>query len=493
MNFRVIAKILSFIALIMALSMGACAVFALVVANDPDARPVEHSAVGALGISTLISFVVFLALFLSGLGSRNEVLRREAIVIVGLSWFQAAILGLFPYVLCDPGLDIIPAYFESASGITTTGSSVMNDIESFPLAVLLWRSVSQFLGGIGILVVFVSILSFIGAGSRSLMTQESSLNLTDSGAARVKDAASLLLKVYLILTVACGLGMYALGMPAFEAVCHAMTAVATGGFSPKNASLGHYDSVPIELWTASFMFLGSISFLLYVFLLRRNWDRIRAEEEARYYVVLLLCAIVAIALDLVLVEKKPFWYSLEKTFFNVVSLSSTTGFAAGDYDEWPLFSRMLLMAIMTVGGCAGSTAGGIKMNRIILFKRIAVRELSRSFRPHQVMRIKLNGLRPDEHVFVTTSFFIALAFAIGGMASVLVALMQPELDFTSTVGCVFATLFNIGPGFAEVGPTDNFGFLKPGTLLLLSFLMVLGRLEFFAVLVLLVPALWRKY
>jgi len=251
--------------------------------------------------------------------------------------------------------------------------------------------------------------------------------------------------------------------------------------------------VPIELWTASFMFLGSISFLLYVFLLRRNWDRIRAEEEARYYVVLLLCAIVAIALDLVLVEKKPFWYSLEKTFFNVVSLSSTTGFAAGDYDEWPLFSRMLLMAIMTVGGCAGSTAGGIKMNRIILFKRIAVRELSRSFRPHQVMRIKLNGLRPDEHVFVTTSFFIALAFAIGGMASVLVALMQPELDFTSTVGCVFATLFNIGPGFAEVGPTDNFGFLKPGTLLLLSFLMVLGRLEFFAVLVLLVPALWRKY
>ena len=217
--------------------------------------------------------------------------------------------------------------------------------------------------------MFVAVLSFLGVGSRSLVQQESSINISDAGAARIRDLAFALLKVYLTLTAICLLGLWALGMPLFEAVCHAMCTIATGGFSPKNLSIGHYNDLGIELWIALFMFLSSIGFMLYIFALNKNWRRLKAEEEARYYLILLTVAIIAIALDLMFASTH-FGYqrALHDGFFNVVSLASTTGFADSDYAEWPLFSKILLMVVMLIGGCAGSTAGGVKMNRVILFR-----------------------------------------------------------------------------------------------------------------------------
>ena len=219
------------------------------------------------------------------------------------------------------------------------------------------------------------------------MQQESSLNISDAGVSRIRDVAFRLLKVYLALTAVCLIGLYLLGMPLFESVCHAMCTIATGGFSPKNASVGHYGDVWIELWIAAFMFLSSIGFMLYVFLTNRRWSRLKAEEEAKYYFFLILFAVLAIALDLHFASTH-FGYekALRDGFFNVVSIGSTTGFCVSDYDQWPLFSKMLLMVMMLVGGCAGSTAGGIKMNRVILFAKIANREMIRSFRPNQVFR-----------------------------------------------------------------------------------------------------------
>lgn len=494
MNFRIIAKTLGVLSCLIGVTMAACWGYAYYLYSTDTATDLELSASRALGISTGISIGFGILLYLSGWGSRHEILRREAIVIVGLTWILVGVLGLFPYFFSDPGLDFFEALFESVSGFTTTGSSVMSDIESFPKAILLWRSLTQWLGGIGILVVFVAVLSFLGVGSRSLVQQESSLNISDSGAARIREVAFILLKVYLALSIACCLGLLALGMPLFEAVCHTMTTIATGGFSPKNMSIGHYQNVWIEIWIVIFMFLSSIGFMLYVFLVKRKWNRLRAEEEARYYLIMILIAIAAIALDLRYdTENHTYPQALRDAFFNVVSICSTTGFAVSDYDEWPLFSEMMLMLLMLVGGCAGSTAGGIKMNRVILFSKIAMAELVRSFRPHQVFRIKLNGTAPDERVFVTVSFFIAMGFAIAGAGSILVTLLEPQLDTISAFGCAFATLFNIGPGFEAVGPTDNFGFLGSDTLVLLSFLMILGRLEFFALLALFVPSLWKKY
>lgn len=493
MNFRIVAKTLGVLAILLGLAMAACWGFAFFEWNTEPAADTE-SARKALGTSTILAIGIGILLFLPGLRCSHEVLRREAMLIVGLSWIQVSLLGAIPYMLCEPAMGFFDAVFESVSGFTTTGSTIMSDVESFPLAILLWRSVSQWLGGIGILVVFVAVLSFLGVGSKSLLQQESSLNISDAGASRIRDVAFKLLKVYLTLTSICLVGLVALGMPVFESVCHAMCTIATGGFSPKNASIGNYDDLGIELWIAIFMFLSSIGFMLYIFLLNRNWTRLKAEEEARYYFLLLLIAIFAIALDLMFASTHfGFRRALHDGFFNVVSLASTTGYGNSDYASWPLFSKMLLMLVMLIGGCAGSTAGGVKMNRVILFLKTARRELIQSFRPNQIFRIRLNGVAPDERVFATTSFFIAMGFVVTGGACVAVSLLEPNLNMISTIGCVLATLFNIGPGFDAVGPTQNFGFLSPATKVVLSFLMILGRLEFFALLVLFVPSLWKKY
>jgi trk system potassium uptake protein TrkH len=492
MNFRLVAKILGLLAILVGFAMAACWGYArLEAATAPEG---EDAGARALGLSSAIVLAFGALLHLCGLGGPREVLRREAIVVVGLGWILVGLLGSLPYMLCDPGLAPVPAIFESVSGFTTTGASTMTDIEAFPRPILLWRSVTQWLGGIGILVVFVAVLSFLGVGSRALVQQESSLNLADSGASRVRDIAKSLLWVYLGLTAACALGLLGLGMDAFDALCHAMCTIATGGFSTKNASVGHYGSLGIEMWISLFMFLSAIGFMLYLFVLRGKWARLRSEEEARYYFLLIAFATLSIALDLCLAtDEYGYRRAFKEAFFNVVSIGSTTGFANSDYDQWPLFSKMMLMVMMLIGGCAGSTAGGIKMNRVILFYKTALREMVRTFRPSQVFRIKLNGVSPDEQVFATTSFLISLGFGLSGISVLLVALLEPQLSMISAIGSVFATLFNIGPGFEAVGPTQNFAFLKAPTQLLLSFLMVLGRLEFLAILVLFVPALWRKY
>ncbi len=494
MNFRIVAKILGLLIVLIGLAMGCCWMYSSIELHFAGTGEPGASAVRSLAVSTGITGGLGILLYLVGWKCSNEVLRREAIVIVGLGWVLASILGALPFVFCDPGLDFIGAVFESASGFTTTGSSVMTDIESFPRPILMWRAVTQWLGGIGILVVFVAVLSFLGVGSRSLVQQESSLNLSESGTSRIRDLAASLLKVYLFLSLSCCLGLVVLGMSLFDAISHAMTTIATGGFSPKNSSIAHYGSSGIELWLSLFMFLSSIGFMFYVFLVNRRWNRVRAEEEARYYLYLVGGVTAAISVDLVLTgHAQSIPAALREAVFNVTSISSTTGFGASDYDKWPLFSKLLLMLIMMIGGCAGSTAGGLKMNRILLFFKITLRELVRSYRPNRVFRIRLNGGSPPEEVFVTALFFITLGVSVAGFSVLLVAMMEPGLDLVSVIGAVFGTLWNVGPGFGDVGPTDNFAFLKPPTLVLLSFLMILGRLEFFALLVLFVPSLWKKY
>lgn len=494
MKIGIIAKTLGVLSGLIGATMALLMVYAWIEWKTGEQTAAELQAIQALGFSAAISIGVGALQMLAGARSHNEIMRREGIAIVGLSWIQVGLLGGLPYIFSDPGLGPVAAFFESVSGFTTTGSSVMTDIEAYPRAILMWRSVTQWLGGIGILVVFVAVLSFLGAGTKSLVSQESSLNLSDSGTSRIKDLAWALLKVYVFLTSVCGVGLWFLGMSPFDAICHSMTTMATGGFSPKNASIAYYESVWIEMWLGIFMFLASLGFTLYLFVARGRWKRLRAEEEAKYYALLLFIAWLLVAWNVSHSDLGLTWSeSLRIAFFNVVSISSTTGYGSGDYDQWPLFSQMLLAMLMFIGGCAGSTAGGVKMNRVILFKRIALRELVQSFRPRQVFRIKLNGVAPDERVFVTTSFFIALCFAICGAAMLLVSLFEPQLDSLSVLGCVFGTVFNIGPGFAAVGPTDNYSHLGSDTLALLSFLMILGRLEFFAMLVLFVPSLWKRY
>lgn len=492
MNFRILAKILGVLLCLIGLGMAACAGYAwFEMRTSPE---MGAAALKSLGWSAGITIGIGLLGFLLGRGTGNEVLRREAIVVVGLGWILSALAGCLPFVIGNPRLGFAEAFFESMSGFTTTGSTVITDLDLYPRAILLWRSVTQWLGGIGIVVLFVAVLSFLGVGSRSLMQHESSLNISDAAAARIRDVAKKLLLIYLGLTSLCGTGLWLLGMTPYEAVCHAMTTISTGGFSTENKSLGHWDSLAMEGWITLFMLLGSVSFMLYVFVANRRWGRLKAEEEARYYLLLLAGACLAVGANLWLSDEGTgFLTGLRRAFFTIVSISTTTGFGTEDYDQWPTFSRLLLLGLMAIGGCAGSTAGGVKMNRLILFAKISVQELVKSFRPHQVFRLRLNGTTPDDSVRLQTTLFLSFAFGTTGLVSLLVALMEPHLDLTSAFGAVLATLFNIGPGMGMVGPTDNFASLHPASLILLSLVMALGRLEFFAVLVLFLPSLWRRY
>ncbi|MCB1229703.1 MAG: TrkH family potassium uptake protein [Verrucomicrobiae bacterium] len=492
MNFRLLAKILGVLLCLIGLGMVACMGYAW---HEMQTSPeMGREALRSLGWSAGITIGIGALGFIIGRGTGNEVLRREAMVVVGLGWILSAAAGCLPFVIGKPHLSFAGAYFESMSGFTTTGSTVITDLDLYPRAVLLWRSVTQWLGGIGIVVLFVAVLSFLGVGSRSLMQHESSLNISDTAAARIRDVAKKLLLVYVGLTALCALGLWWLGMTPYEAINHAMTTISTGGFSTDNKSIGHWNSLAIEVWLTLFMLLGGVSFMLYVFIANRRWGRLKAEEEARYYVLLLAAACLAIGSNLWLTDDNTgFLMGIRRAFFTIVSISTTTGFGTEDYDQWPTFSRLLLLGLMAVGGCAGSTAGGVKMNRVILFTKISVQELVKSFRPHQVFRLRLNGTTPDDSVRLQTMLFLSFAFGTVGMAALMVALLEPHLDLTSSFAAVLATLFNIGPGMGMVGPTDNFASLHPTSLILLSLVMALGRLEFFAVLVLFLPSLWRRY
>ena len=490
MNFGLISKVLGVLLLIVGSGMAICAAFALVASG----WQTDGDEFYALGMGAGITLAVAIVLVAIGLRSTNTILRRDAAIAVGLGWILAAVFGGLPYLFSEPRLEWDEAFFEAMSGFTTTGSTVMQDIEAFPRAILLWRSLTQWMGGIGIVVLFVAVLSFLGVGSRNLIMQESSLNIGDSVSARIRDVAKTLCLVYVVLSIICFAGLLFLGMTPFNALCHTFTTLSTGGFSPHNASLGHYDSLPIEAWIAGFMLLGSVGFMLYVQAIIGRWSRIRSEEEARYYVVLLLLATLTVAFSLS--NKAPdvtYIEGLRRAFFTIVSISTTTGFGTEDFDQWPVSTIIILAILMLIGGCAGSTAGGLKMNRLIVGLKVFYQQLVRSYRPSQTFALKLNGKAPSSGFRFDTIFIFFAAGLTCGVSMLLIAEIEPQLSFQSVVGAVFGTLFNIGPGFDQLGPTNNFSELKPFTLVFLSFLMAIGRLEFYAILVLFVPSLWKRY
>ena len=490
MNYRLLSKLLGLLLVLLSGTMLLCLVYAW---WDRQRRP-GMDAVESFFISVLLTAGSGFVLWLVGRNSGKELLRKEAIALVGLGWVICALFGALPYMLCQPNLNPVQAFFESMSGFTTTGSTVIADLNHFPKGILLWRSLTQWLGGLGILVLFVALLSSLGVGSKALFHHESSAKTGGGLQARIQDVAATLWKIYLGLSVVCCAGLVVFGMSFYEALCHTMTAISTGGFSPENASIAAYRNLAIELWLTLFMVLGGISFMLYAWILRRKFDRWKSEEEAKVYLSLLMMATVVIAVDLVAVGRDHDWgLAVRESLFQVVSIMTTTGYATADYDQWPALSKVLLILLMAIGGCAGSTAGGIKVSRWIIFFKVVKQEVILAFRPNQVFTLKVNGSRVDDPLRVQAIFFVALACVTAALGTAIVSLMEPALDIDTCLSAVFATLFNIGPGLSAVGPTQNFGGFGMPAQGFLCLLMLLGRLEFFAVLVLFAPSLWRKY
>lgn len=496
MNFPIVLRVTGILLILEALAMVVCGLFARfdVVAGDEQAMLALFQAAG---ITALAGTVMILA---GGWRLKmRRIKRRDAVAIVGLGWVLSGVCGALPFMLCPPYLGFAGGVFESVSGLTTTGATVIGDLYEWPRGIILWRAVTNWLGGIGILVLFVMVLSHIGEGGKSLFMYESSYRGGESRAARVKDNSLILFKVYLALTAICAIGLRVLGLSWFDCITHSFATISTGGFSPHNASVGYYSSWVngplIEIWIGIFMLAGALNFLVYVLIARKRWDQLRVQEDAVWFLSLALGSTLLIASVISLSDAQPFPEVLRGAFFSVATVASSTGFVTVDFDQWPAFGKVLLAAIMIVGGCAGSTAGGIKTGRFVVFLKSSVHEIIRSFRPNQFFRLRMSGRSVDEESRRQVMAFIAMfGFIIIG-STLVFALLEAGtvISMETCIGSVLACLCNVGPGFDAVGPTANFAHLRPVSHIFLAWLMILGRLELFALLVLFFPSAWRRY
>jgi trk system potassium uptake protein TrkH len=480
MNYRTVFRLVGVLVMFIGLSMSFSLFWSLYL-DEPD--------VDAFLTSIAICLVSGGSLVVLGWHSKAPVLHKEGMAVVGLGWLLAALFGALPFYLSGATPSFVDAYFEAMSGFTTTGSTVLEDIEALPRGVLFWRSFTHWLGGMGIVVLFVAILPYLRAGGRQLFRSEVPGPTADVLRPRISETASVLWKIYVGISAVQVVILYALGMTFFDALCHTFGTMATGGFATKNASIGYYNSVGIDLTIILFMIFAGTNFGLYFRVIRGDWKSLPRDPEWRFYIGIISFAILAITWDI--------WSSiyaspvdaLRYASFQVVSIITTTGFATADFDVWPSFSKLVLVALMFAGGCAGSTGGGMKIIRILVLVKHAYIGTEQAIRPHMVRALKLGGVPVEDDVrnAIVVFFFISLNILL--FCSLAMAAMG--LDLVTAITSVIATLNNIGPGLARVGAVENFAFVPTAGKLLLSLCMVLGRLELITILVLFMPSFWK--
>ena len=481
MNYRTIAKLLGLLLIGISIFMATSVIFA--VWSD------GTRSIITFVISTLVTFAAGSALYLVGRKEKGTIHAREAVAVVTLGWFAVSFFGAIPFMIDGTFTNPADAFFESASGFTTTGSSVMTDIESSSKSVLYWRSLTQWLGGMGIIVLFIAILPQLGVGARHLFKSEVPGPITEGLKPKLKHTSSTLWKIYIGFTAALLGSLMLAGVDFFDALCHALTCMATGGFSTKNASIAHYNSTAIDIIMTVFMLFAGINFGLYYVLTRKRVREFFANTEFKVYIAINLVAMLLIAVSIL--ERYPdFLTALRYASFQTLAVSTTTGFATDNFDLYPSFAKILMVALMCVGGCAGSTAGGMKISRLVIVIKAAYNEIYKAFHPHAVFSVKVGNQAIEDSVIRSVLVFFGV-FVLSFVAGTLV-MSAIGLDMVTAATSVVATLANIGPGLGKVGAIENYAFVPWGGKLFLSFLMILGRLELFTVLVLLIPDFWRR-
>ncbi len=531
MNYRLLARSLGLIALLLAATM----LFSL---------PWAHPALGYhghLGVSEDAGFETrgFLALLLSSAvagavgcllawigrpARRHHLFRKEAMATVGLAWIMATVLGALPYLFAGvelaPGqrMNLIDAMFESQSGFSTTGATVLTDLETaelVPHCILFWRSSTHFLGGLGIVVLLVAILGQ-GSGGKAMMRAEITGPTKDSSFSRMQKTAIVFASIYVGLNAILTLIFWCSGMSLFDALCHAFGTMATGGFSTYNKSLGHFESAWIEYVTTVFMIIAGTNFGLLLLVITGHPKRLFNDPEWRVYIGIVLLVTASVIGFGWYHGDFPTWEAaIRDGLFQVVSIMTTTGFGTDDYDVWNNFGRGVLLLLMFIGGCAGSTGGGMKVIRHVLLGIILRHELELSYHPNVRRPLRLGGqplTDPDirKHILV----YFGLVSAVFACSWLLLITIEPDTQWLAPAAAVdgaagpgldqldhklldcasavAATLHNIGPGYGVVGPTANYANFAPASKLLFIFLMMLGRLEMFSILVLFLPAFWRN-
>ncbi len=432
-------------------------------------------------------------LWASRLRNAGYVLERDVFFSVTLAWVLAAFLGGVPYLLEGTFTSLVDSTFEGMSGFTTTGATLLSDIEAETPSILFWRSMTQWLGGIGIVVLFVAVAPAIGAGAARLLGAEVSGLTQARFTPRIADTAKILLIIYLAISVAEVLALLVVGMPLYDAVVHTFTTVATGGFSPKTASIAFYDSVAIEAVIIVFMILSAVSFSLYYLIYTRHRFDVVLDRELLTYLAVLVGAVLFVWGVLVFEgDYGDSWgRALRDAAFTVPSIMTTTGFVTADFDEWDTAAKFALVVLMFVGGCAGSTAGGIKVIRVMVIFRTNFQEIFKMIHPKAVTPLRIGDRIVPEGVRQAVLGLFAAWIAVFAQATFLVAL-QEDLTLISASTAVAATLNVIGPGLGQVGASENFEAVNSFGRVVLTGCMLLGRLEIFTALVLLSPAFWRR-
>lgn len=453
----------------------------------------DDGATLSYDFAILATFLCGSALWLSTRRGRRDLRPRDAFLLVALTWLVVPVFGALPLLGYLPGLSFTDAYFEAASGLTTTGATVLVGLDGLPVSINLWRTFLHWIGGMGVIVLMVAILPLLGIGGRQVFRAEAPGPMKESSLTpRIAETAKGLWTVYLMLTVACGLSLWLAGMPPWDALIHAFTVTGLGGFSSKDASLGSFDSVPIELVTIVFALAAGCNYAThYLALLRRNLSAYRQDPEIPWFLLTMAGTTALLTVYLIAhgAHEGP-WETLRYASFHVVSIATSLGLATYDYTLWPMFAQLLILFLGSFAPCSGSTGGGIKMIRaIILYKQI-YREVVRSLHPGAVKPICVGGGPVPDHILLAVLGY-SFMYMVSIVALTLV-MVATGLDVLTAFSAVVACINNTGPGLGGVGPASNYQALSDLQIWILSFTMILGRLEIFTLLVVLTPAFWRR-
>lgn len=416
--------------------------------------------------------------------------KREAYSSVALCWLIISIFGALPFYLSGAAPNFVDAFFESASGFTTTGSSIFTNVEHLPRSLLFWRSFTLWIGGMGVLIFTLTLSNTLGARSIFLMHAESTGPVPGKLVPKLSETARILYIIYVLMTIIAVLLFTAGGMPIFDSFIHAFGTAGTGGFSSKALSIGYYNSDFIEWSTGILMFLFGINFTLYYFIFKGEWKNTIKSEELRLYTAIVVVVVSLIYLNNLPTYDYSVYETLKKSFFQVTSTITTTGFATTDINLWPMFSKSLIMIIMFTGACAGSTTGGLKLLRILILSKSVIYEIKHTIHPNSIQTVKVDGKTIDNNTIKSILIFFFI-YIIIILASMLIISLE-NYDFMTTFSSVVASVGNIGSGFEIISPLGNFSSFSNLSKLTLSLCMIIGRLELIPVIALFSPSMWKK-
>jgi len=445
---------------------------------------IDSSFFGA-SIITIIFGTLF---FLSNLDHDKKLNLQQAFLLTALSWLSIAIFGSLPFIFSNLNLSFTDSFFESMSWITTTGSTILSNLEITPKSILLWRAILQWLGGIGIIVMAITLMPIMNVGGMQLF-KISSNDSSEKILPKSKEIALRLIYIYSSLTILCALTYWIFGMSIFDSLTHSMTTIATGGFSNYNESIGYFNSIPIEISSMLFIILGSLPFIVYIKFINGNKKIFTSDIQIRTFIKIILIAITILSIYLIFYDGTKF--NLRSIFFNVISILTGTGYVNAEFDGWGSFALVLFLALMFIGGCAGSTTCGIKIFRIQILYLFISNQLKKIIYPKGVFVMKYDKNVIDNKFISSIISFIYLYFVIFFILAALLSLTG--LDFVTAISGAATSISNVGPGLGNIiGPNGNFSTLPDISKWILTLGMILGRLELFAILVLFLPSFWRN-